>query len=238
MGFPSMNASRHFCCAATLFLTVTAQQLHALPVLRLFDGTSTLTITSNTRESIFNVVTFMGSWGNWDINISGRDNWLNPNPPGLSLTFDVTSSGPGGTLIISLSDNNFGWPTSPPPNHVIISGSGSIAPGGSALYEAFRGYDNVLFSNSLLYGSIGPRTGAFSYREDAPSDGYYIPGLYSLTQTVSITHAAGPAHSTGRASIIFVPESGLSISLFAIALFGIGAAKRRLRLSESNVDKS
>jgi hypothetical protein len=231
VGFPFMNPSRHACCVATFFLTVAAQQLHALPVLQLFDGTSTLTILGVNPipgpRPVRELVSFVGTWGDWNLNISGSAIPYIYYLPHMVLNFDVTSSGVGGTLVISLSDNDFGRPFSPPPNTVIVEASGSIAPGGSASYEAFRGYDNVLFSNSLLYGSSGPRTGNFSYAAVGPIDGYYIPGLFSLTQTFSITHAAGPAHSTGRGNIVFFPERGLSISLFAMALLGIGAMKRR-----------
>jgi hypothetical protein len=209
--------------AAIAGLTQLAQ---AVPQLRLFDGTTTFTISDNgggDSQGAAGQIVWVGSIGNWTLNVHTGTTYPvlgTLQNPTLDLSFNATSTGPGGTLQISFSADGFG----PTNGSAISSIGGTIASGGSVIYNTYGGTNNTNFSTANLLTSQGPfPTGAFSGTQVGGT--ISNPGPYALTQVVSITHGAGTFQTTGDA-LLQVPESGTSILLLGAGLTGIGLLGR------------
>jgi hypothetical protein len=212
--------------AAIAGLTQVAQ---AVPQLRLFDGTSTITISDNgagDTQGAAGQVVFVGSIGNWNLNVHVGSTYPvigSLSNPMLDLSFNATSGGAGGTLQISFSADGFG-PSSGSAEAAI---GGTIASGGSLTYATYGGTNNTNFSTVNPLTSQGPfGPGAFSGTVTGAAVNNVGP--YSLTQVISITHAAGTYQTTGDA-LLTVPESGTSALLLGSGLMGIGLLARLRR---------
>lgn len=200
------------------------QLAHALPSIRIFDGTTTITITDNgagDSSPVAGRVLWDGTIGNWTLNThvgTGYPVLGSLTNPVLDLSFNAVSNGAGGTLTIMFSVDGFG-PTSGSATAAI----GGTA-GGSVVYRTAGGNNNTLFSTSNILTTQGPFTGAFSGSVTGGS--INNAGPYSLTQQIQITHA-GAGISTGN-SLLTVPDSGTSVLLLGAGLMGL-AFMARLR---------
>lgn len=202
------------------------QVANAVPQLRVFDGTTTITISDNgagDSQAAGGQVVWVGSIGNWSLNVHTGTTYPaigSLTNPMLDLSFNATSGGTGGTLVISFSADGFG----PTAGSTVAAIGGTIAAGGSVTYNTYGGNNNTLFSTSNLLTSQGPfAPGAFSGTVTGGS--VNNAGPYSLTQVISITHGAGTFQSTGDA-LLTVPESGTSILLLGAGLTGLGLIAR------------
>lgn len=205
---------------------------HAIPQLRISDGTSTITITdggAGDGNAAAGAVTWIGAIGVWTINVdTGITKPIigNSGLPILDLNFvDVSSS--GGTLTVTFTEtdfNTFGVGRA----YMEIGGTAA----GSVTYSAYGGNSNLPFDTTRLLGTIGPLgPQAFSSKL---ATGIAVAGTgysydfslppYSLTQVVTITHPAAGI-SSGNA-YLRVPETGMSISLLAAGLISLGLVSR------------
>lgn len=199
---------------------------HAVPILRVFDGTTTLTFVDNgpgDMQPVAGQVVFVGGLGNWTLNVHSGTTYPavgSLTNPLLDVSFNATSINAGGTLEISFSADGFG----PTHGSSELQIGGTLSPGGLLTYQAFGGTNNVLFSTANLLGSAGPfAPGAFS----SGTTGGMVSnaGSYSLTQQVTITHGAGTSQTTGNA-LLRVPEGGTSLLLLGVGLLGVGFMNR------------
>lgn len=212
--------------AAIAGLTQIAQ---ALPQLRIFDGVSTVTITdggAGDSQAAAGQVVWVGSIGNWTLNVHTGSTFPvigSLSNPMLDLSFNATSGGTGGTLVISFAADGFG-PTSGSTQALI---GGTIANGGSLTYNTYGGTNNTNFSLVNPLTAQGPfAAGAFAGAVTGSSINNVGP--YALTQVVSITHGAGTFQSTGDA-LLTVPDSGTSILLLGAGLTSLGLVARMRR---------
>ena len=202
------------------------QAVHAVPQLRLFDGTTTITISdggAGDSQAAAGQVVWIGSIGNWTLNVHTGSTYPvigSLSNPMMDLNFNATSGGAGGTLVISFSADGFG-PTS---GSTIASVGGTIATGGSVSSANYGGTNNTLFNTSNLLTSQGPfNTAAFSGSVTGAS--INNAGPYALTQVVSVTHGAGTFQTTGDA-LLTVPDSGMSVLLLGAGLTCLGLLAR------------
>ncbi len=205
------------------------QVAHAVPQLRMFDGTTTITITDSglgDAQAAPGQVVWVGSIGNWTLNVHTGTTFPvigSLSNPMLDLSFNATSTGAGGTLQILFSADGFG----PSNGNSIGAIGGTVATGGSVLYTTYGGTNNTNFSTANLLTSQGPfGAGAFSGTVSGASVNNVGP--YSLTQVVSITHGSGTFQTTGDA-LLSVPESGTTALLLGSGLMGIGLLARLRR---------
>lgn len=218
---------RHFLGLAIAIAGLT-QAAQALPSLRIFDGTTTITITDNAAGDSSGVagrVVWDGTIGNWTLNThvgTGYPVLGSLSNPVLDLSFNAVSNGAGGTLTISFSVDGFG-PTSGSATAMI----GGTA-GGTVMYRTGGGTNNTLFNMSNILTTQGPFTSAFS--GSATGGAINNVGPYSLTQQIQITHT-GAGISTGN-SLLTVPDSGTSVLLLGTGLMGLACmARLRKRLA-------
>jgi len=202
----------------------------AVPQLRLFDGTTTITISDNGAGDVQGAagqVVFVGSIGNWSLNVHTGTTYPvigSLTNPMLDLSFNATSSSAGGTLWILFSADGFG-PTSGGTEAAI---GGTIANGGSVTYTTYGGTNNTNFSTVNLLTSQGP-FGAGAFSGTVSGGSINNAGPYALTQVVAITHLAGTFQTTGDALLVTVPESGASALLLGSGLMGLGLIARMRR---------
>ena len=198
--------------------------VHAIPQLRIFDGTTTITITDNAAgdlNAIPGVVTWSGAVGVWIVNVD--TGLTKPNTgsaifPVMDLNF-VDQSNAAGTLTLSFTETDFG-PVSPGGISAQIGGTTF----GTVSYRTYGGNSNTAFDTSNLLTTQGPfGAGAFSGSTTGGSLGAVNP--FSLTQVVTITHL-GVAVSSGDANITRVPDSGTSILLLGAGLLMLGLFAR------------
>ena len=212
--------------AAIAGLTQVAQ---AVPQLRVFDGTTTITISDNgagDAQGAAGQVVWIGSIGNWTLNVHTGSTYPvigTLTNPMLDLSFNATSNGAGGTLTISFAADGFG----PTAGTAQASIGGTIAAGGSLTYNTYGGTNNTNFSLVNQLTSQGP-FGAGAFSGSAAGGVVSNPGPYALTQVVSITHGAGTFQTTGDA-LLTVPESGTSILLLGAGLSAVGLMARGRR---------
>jgi hypothetical protein len=204
-------------------------------MLQLSDGMTTVTITDGLLgdlNSVGGAVTFGGSVGNFIVNVSTGITYpvLGASTlPYLDLASVNVSSPAGGTLTIRFTQTDFSNPSGNP--FLIGSAIGGVTDG-TVLYRSYFDASNTAFGTASLLGNLGPFSGAFA---GSSSDTVTAPGLYSLTQVVTITHAGGTPQSSSFNATLRVPEPGTAMLLGA-SLLGIGIStlrtRRRQRVSE------
>ncbi len=207
--------------ALALALAASGGVASAIPMLRISDGISTVTIADSgvgDNSLATGAVTWIGSVGFWSVNVTGTTKPIlgYGDLPIMNLGFVTTSSG-AGTLTLSFTETDFTVP--------IASWTSLILTGTTAGSVAYNVYGfalgptaNTPFDTTRLLDTIGPGSTYFSSR--TPS---------SLTQVVSITHAA-PGISSGNA-YLRIPDSGTSIFLLGGGLACIGLMCRIRRKS-------
>ena len=177
---------------------------HAVPTLKISDGSNTLTINDLTYADLnpaAGAVTYSGAFGGFLINVM-----TGISSAGI-LTLDsvnISTGAAGGPLEISLSDN-FSGPTY---SEVTASIYGTTP--GSVLYSVYAN-GNELFGP----GSFGTTVGGFT-----------LPANYTLTQKVVISPGLGVTNLYAR---VAVPDGGSTVALLGAALVGLAGLRRKFR---------
>lgn len=209
--------------AASLVLGASAQ---AAPILRISDGTTTVTVADGSSGSCGDTIASPGivglncSIGSWLLNVVvgiGHDVLGNQ----IHLNSLNVSSSSGGTLTVALTDTDFvntgGYPA--------LSFGGGIGgySAGTVNYWMYVDDANTPFGSGALIGS-GSGGGAFS---GSFSNWQSVTGTYSMTLVAQIIH--GWSNFMQATSVDFVgrvPEPGV-LALLAAGLLGFGVAARR-----------
>jgi hypothetical protein len=220
-----MKKSLHFLRFALALggLTSLAQ---ALPELRIFDGTTTYTITDGGVGDIGTAagrVVWDGIIGIWTLNTHVGTTFPSIGSltsPMLDLGFNGSSSA-AGTLVLTFSADGFG-----PTFGLSTSSIGGVT-AGTVSSASYGGTNNTRFSTSNLLASQGPFSGAFG---SATTGGTVNnQGPYALTHQITITHN-GAGLTTGN-GLLTVPESSSSLLLLGFGLTGLALVARfRARL--------
>ena len=215
-----------------LAIAAFAIEAHAVPMLRISDGNSTITIADGgggDANSAAGAVTWIGSIGTWTLNtITGVTKPVVgfSDLPILDLNFFATSSG-AGTLTIMFTETDYagtlGWA------NMYIGGTTSGTVNYSAYGVAAGASRNTAFDTTRHLGTIGPLSGpVFS----AAKTQTYLGGQnapFSLTQVITITHNG--AGETGGNARLRVPEGGSSVLMLVGGVASLGILRRSRRLS-------
>jgi hypothetical protein len=157
--------------AALIFSVVSVDSLFADSILRLSDGTTTVTIVDNgsgdIASSIPGMITFAGGIGEFMINVTtGISTPVvgAPNAPHLDISsLQVTSrvndplcptcKGTGGTLTISFTDTNF-VPLAPNLTFFRSTIGGTAGPGVTGSFSTYLDNSNLAFGTGTLLGRL------------------------------------------------------------------------------------
>jgi hypothetical protein len=217
-----MKKLTHYLALAAAFAGF-SQIAQAVPMLKLFDGTTTIIITDNVGIDLDGTsgrILFNGTIGNWTITTDVGSTFPvigTLSKPQLDLSFNAVSNAGGGTLVITFSADGFG-----PTGNAFSSSIGGTTQG-TVSTAAFGGTNNTVFSVVAPLTSQGPFTGAFSGSVNSPI--VTNAGPYALTQQITITHA-GAGITTGDALLSSVPDSGTSVLLLGVGLMLLALAAR------------
>lgn len=199
----------------------------AVPTLKLTTGANVITISdggAGDTLALSGAINFNGSIGDWFINVStglSKPVLGSPSSPHMDLNSINTSNAQGSTTItLMFSDTDF-----------TQLGTGVAAWGGTAggtiKYDTYWSATNSLFAMDNLMTSESFGTGAFSGTTTGGPTGV---SPYSLTQVVTITHAAGVKNSSFDAELR-VSDSGSTIALLGAALATLGLISRRRKIA-------
>jgi len=199
-----------------IFMLVSTQSVHAMPALKLSDGSTTIMIVdegpNDALPGIIGGVGYLGPVGVFNINVTtGFTTPLigTPELPMLNLnSFGVSSSGSGGTLTIMFTETGFG-PIAAPVFETRVGGTNR----GTVSFNTYVNNTNTAFGTETLIGSFGTNNaGAFSGSTSSifsPSD------PFSMTAVATINHGSGNKASSFGLNINVVPEP-ISSALFII----------------------
>ena len=200
---------------------------HAIPSLRLTQGSNIVTISDNgagDANTDLGAVAFSGSIGSFYVPIA-----LGVTKPILGSVIEPSVDlvslqvGGGSSIQIEFSETDFFSNGTVVDLPSLIGGTTN----GTIRYQTFASLSNDLFAADILIsdsGVLGP--GAFSFSDFAS---IALSGTYSLTSVVTITHSASVTNSSFNATVE-IPEPGL-ISMISLSglLFvaGFGAQRRQ-----------
>jgi len=209
-----------------LALALSAQMAFATATLRLTNGASTVTVTDNgvgDLDGATGQVIFSGAVGVWNINITSG---LSTGPGVVEMdlgSIDATASGPS-TLVIEWSDQSFNLPS--PSFHLDASGT-LLSGSGTAKIDAWFDNGNSIFGHGGYIAGLGPFSTSYSSAIDGGGPG--VP-LYSMTEQVTLTAAAGGVKWSTDTGLTTVPEPG-AVMLLGSVLVLCASALRRKRVS-------
>ncbi len=197
--------------------------------IRLFDGTTTITINDNGEplgdvadsNPVIGFVAFSGTIGVFNFVVaSGQAFPLlgSLSDPEMQLNVIAVSNAPG-TLTVSFSENGFG------PSTGQFSATANGGTGGTVTYQTFQDPANVRFATTAPVAALGPLGPGFTGLAFGNLAALSAP--YSLTQQLTITHP-GAAATAVTANLQGVPDGGLSLGLLGIALMGIEGVRRKV----------
>ncbi len=174
-------------------------------------------------NSAAGAVTFIGSIGNWDINVT--TGITDPALPAAYMdlnSVDVATAN-AGVLEIWWSDPVVQQPF-PPPISFLMSIGGTMG-SGSVVYQAFYGAAGTAFDDSNEIGSLEFRANPFDGSVTGPAPGIANP--FSLTQLIVLDMNSAGATSFNSA-LEPTPEPGVAF-LIGSGLLAFGAIARRRR---------
>jgi hypothetical protein len=202
---------------------ISAGSLYAVPTLTIFDGTTTITVLDNgsgDRDARLGVVSWSGTIGVWNLSLGGLTQPFQGNATqvdmDLRLLNATSNSTPGShTLTLTWSDNGY----------TVAGLARHFVSGSTAGTEVDSVRENS--TNMITQGPFGP--GGISGTVYAPitltpSDG--------ISLVVVLTHN-GAGTTSGYKELTLpcnVPDGGSAVGLLSIAVVGLEALRRRLRL--------
>jgi hypothetical protein len=203
------------CLLFAAMLAAIAGKASAVPTLWITDGTAVNSFqiadgSAADSSSTAGVVTYIGSFGVWNVSVSTGLVGGTAEQPTIDLN-SVDSSTGAGTLYIYYSANGFG-PSSGSLNVAV----GGTTTGSASFYTAVNSSD-VLFSGTKITGQ-GPFVGPAFSGLAAGSVSFAAP--YSLTELAVITHRSAGVTSFDMNAA--VPDSGTTLMLLGAALTGLG----------------
>ena len=201
-------------------LVLASHSANAALTLRLNDGVNPVQQVVDLDAD--GIVNFTGSLGVWFLNVSTGIS--KPALPGAQTDLNsVNLSQSAGTLIISLSDDNFSLGGSTGFGLFEIGGTTQ----GTVAYESWIDVGNTLFATTTLIGSDSAGPGAFA---DTLGSGLLLSNPFSMTTIVTITHGGGTGVVTSfnANTRVSVPEP-TTLTLLGGGLLALGFFARRLR---------
>lgn len=209
-------------------------RLHAIPMLMLYDGTTTKTIFDGgvgDSNAAPNVISFNGSIGAWTLTVSTGLVLGTTTEPQLVMS-SVDRSSRAGTLTLYFSANGFG-PTLG--GDVDVAFGGTLAKNASIQLKVADNPNNVLLNrtNFTSAGTVltsqsftGPNVvNAFSGEVSAP---FSVTGPYSISEMVKITHTAAGVSSFGADAVFHTPDGGTTAAMLGAGLLLVAYFRRRL----------
>lgn len=207
--------------AAAGALIAGATVVKANPELELISGANTITLTALNPTG---QLTFIGSVGNWTLNVTTGENDLGgPNTPIIDVNSVDTATGYKGALLpLEILYSAGGYTTD---GSVIGSIGGTTTTtvsdqqflGWSAFDEA-----RLLTSIGPLSGGIGDLFGGYAYGSTGATD-----RPYWLTEVITIGGATGGTQSSSFDARSAVPDGGTTMVLLGSALACLGAIRSR-----------
>lgn len=201
---------------------------NAAPMIRLSDGTNTVTVADNDgtdANTMAGAVTFIGSVGAFNINVSTG---LSKPASGTALIPDidlnsVNSSTGAGTLTIEFTDTDFQASGA----RQFVSQIGGTTDGTNLSAQLYLDAANNAFAQSTLLTNMAFTGSPFAGTDTGAFDFGAGPVSYSLTKVVSFTHTrAGDDTSFDFETEIPVPAT---LAFLGMGLAGLGVAARRRR---------
>jgi hypothetical protein len=223
---------------ALVTTVIAPPQAKAILTLTLQNGSTTVSISDacaagctggTDLNGLANVVTFIGTVGDWLVNVSTTlsNNNTNPLLDLNSIDSYLTASGGSSPLTIEASQNGYTNGLTAVTTHV----GGTISPGsgGSATYTAFGGNSDTLFDYS---NQLGPVLGPFttpSFSGDG-TGGTLSVNPYSLTLRAVLDYTTAGFHTTSADfAINGVPEPTSVSLMIGLVLVAAGALRRKMR---------
>jgi len=229
--------------AVMALLVGTQKSSHALSVLSLQSGIDIVLIMDNgpyDATPLPHVVTYVGPVGPyWNLNVTTGTGggYLDPTTAYMDLN-DVSSSSTTGAapqpLIIQFTQTDFIQPLSSGTFNADMEVSGTIAAGGTALFDYYLDKTNAPLGTFVLLGELGPFSAggggveAFSGGATGSATGVLIP--FSLTLVDTITHPGGEAQTSFDQSLTagMVPEPSTML-LLGLGLIGVAGVRRKFK---------
>jgi hypothetical protein len=171
------------------------------------------------------VITFIGPVGNWTINVTTG---LIANSPLIDLNSTDTVAG-GGSGINALTLQFSATDYTGPVNGLNSRIGGTLGSGANLTYQGYVNGNNALNGTVTPIGalqSFGPGPVQFSGVVHGGSAG---PGMFSLTQVVTISGSGQGINSSFDAAIDPVPEPASVALLGGALLMTMGFVRRKIR---------
>jgi hypothetical protein len=182
-----------------------------------------LAATCTDANPVANALTFMGTIGGWDINVTTGTSKSASDPDLIHLNSLDHTNGQGGTLTLMLSDDGYTPGNSGGFNVTFgptISGNNA-----TVTYQAYED-DTTKFA---LTNAIGPLITFHTSGSQSVSGGPAVsPSGYALTQVVTLSFADGRGNVSFDATIDPVPEPASVVLLGGILLCSATVLRRRL----------
>ena len=215
------------------FVLIGAAQASANSIRLSGDGGSTWTTVHDTDGD--GIVLFSGSVGAFTVNLTtglSMPNIGSATSPMLELTSIEASSSAGGTLLIQHSAIDFTKVGSALAGFTILAQTGGATVN---YYNTYWDAGNGLFTTTSLMTDQGPFLPPLLpvFPQFEAGAGPTSAG-YSLTQTLSITHAGTgdplvQERSSLRAELAIVPDGGSTLGFLGLALLVAGVVGRKLQ---------